>query len=208
MRIEYISTHDTGRQCMTVAHQGDEILVGTAGGLKVFNQINKQLKLEVKGKYQVAQHMADIFLVHKKADSVSVLCYNKFSTDYLFSFPRQSNTINHISATSVYVAVVDYDQGLVKFYSRQSKVVTDIKLPRIKFVFNICFTFDGSLLVTGQDDSNEFRLRKYRIQPGPDKPTCTELWSVKEAEQCTGCFKVRERTDISLWYPEQEDSHV
>ena len=174
---------------MTVAHHGDDILLGTAGGLKVFNRINKQLKLEVKVIYQVAQHKADIFLVHVKADSVSVLCY-KFFNDYLFSFPRQSNIINHLSATSVYVAVVDYDQSLVKLYSRQSKVVTDIKLPRIKLYFNICFTFDGSLLVTGYDDSNEYRLWKYRIQPGPDKPTCTELWSVKEAEQCTGVFEL------------------
>jgi hypothetical protein len=65
-----------------------------------------------------------------------------------------------------------------------------MKLPSIKCCINVCFTFDGSLLVTGRDDGNEYRLWKYRIQPGPDKPTCTELGSVKEAEMCSGVFEL------------------
>ena len=41
MRLELVSSHDTGHQCGSVAHYGDDILVGTLNGLKVFNRVSK-----------------------------------------------------------------------------------------------------------------------------------------------------------------------
>lgn len=190
MRIQYVSSHGLNTDkyyYSSVAHQGDNILIGTPNGLKVFNKMNKEVYLDEEGRNNaVAQFEGETFFTEGTERSVSVLHYSESTKDYLFSFPRQSTFVNRLSASAVYIAVVDYDQCRIKLYNRQSRFVSDTELPMLKLCKNLCFTSDGSLLVTGHDANNEWRLNKYRILPGADKPVFKELWSVKEKAYCCG----------------------
>ena len=186
MRLELVSSHETGRQCESVAHYGDDILIGTPHGLKVFSRVSKQFKLEEAGKIvEVAQHDGDIFIAHMQKELVTVLQYSNTATDQLFSFPRESNGANFLSAHTIYLSVINCDKKQLEIYNRKTRILTGVKLPGRTKLYNNCFTTDGGLLVVSEC-APDFQLTKYKIDNKSDKVSTTKQWSVDVDEGVYG----------------------
>ena len=182
MRLELVSSHDTVNQCGSVAHYGDDILVGTPGGLNFFRRVSNQFKLEEVGKdIVIAQHDGDIFIAHMQKELVTVLQYSNTATDQLFSFPRESNGANFLSAHTIYLSVINCDKKQLEIYNRKTRILTGVKLPGRTKLYNNCFTSDGDLLVVSEC-APDFQLTKYTIQNKSDKASITKQWSVDADE--------------------------
>ena len=194
MRLEYVSSHQTGSQCTSVTHHEDNILLGCRKGLKKYDRNTEEMRLLKSGIVKVAQYNGDIFISHRKSGFVSVMKYSETATDHLFSFTTHSMLPYFLSISDPYVAIIDHDNEQIKLYNRHTRHVTDITLPNTSHIWNLCFTSDGSLLVTSrgkehnsdsdngsEDDSDDdseddfdddsdsddshFLLRKYRVEP-------------------------------------------
>ena len=186
MRLELVSSHDTGEHCSSVAHYGDYILIGTNGGLKVFSRDSKQFKLEEAGKnIIVAQHEGDIFIAHMQKESVNVSQYTNTATDQLFSFSRETNIVNFLSANTVNLSVTDYDKRQLKIYNRKTGILTGVKLSAdTDKLYNNCFASDGGLLVVSH--TSNYQLTKYTIDNKSEKASLTKQWSADVGEHCYG----------------------
>ena len=205
MRLAYVSTHQTASLWPTVTHHEDGILLGCQTGLKMFNRKTKEIKLLKKGFFNVAQNNGDIFIAQTRSYSVSVMKYSETTTDQLFSFTSRSCNASPLSVSESYVAIIDLCDMQIKLYNRHTRHVSNIALPNTIFIQNLCFTSDGSLLVTSlteehnsdidndsEDDSDDDNsdvgydrcclLTKYRVEPesASGGAALTQLWSVKE----------------------------
>ena len=209
MRLEYVSTLMTGSQCASVTHHEDNILVGCSSGLKKYDRKTKEIKRLKSGCIEVAQNNGDTFISQRKSSFLSVMKYSETATDHLFSFNTQCDFAHFLSVSDSYVAVVDHDNEQIKLYNRHTRHVTDITLPNTIPIFNMCFTSDGSLLVTSwkkghdsvtdngsEDDSDDYSdsddhrylLTKYRVEPesASGGAALTQLWSVAEDDAVCG----------------------
>ena len=174
MRLELVSSHDTVNQCGSVAHYGDDILVGTPGGLNFFRRVSNQFKLEEVGKdIVIAQHDGDIFIAHMQKELVTVLQYSNTAIDQLFSFPRESK-----GAHTIYLSVINCDKRQLEIYNRKTAIRTGVKLSAdTDDMFNNCFASDGGLLVVSEC-APDFQLTKYTIDNKSDKVSINKQWSV------------------------------
>lgn len=179
MRLQYVSTACLGSQCNSVAHHGDNILIGCAGGLKTYDSASQKVRtLESGGTFYVDQCAHKIFCASERGQSVEVLQYSDTSIDTVFSFKQKNNYAKMISITSGYIAVLDRDNDSVKLYNRLNKCVSELDLPSIAEINNLSFTSDGSLLITGGH-----MLAKYSLSAmNSGKQTCKEVWSIKEGQ--------------------------
>ena len=182
MRLELVSSHDTVYQSNSVAHHGDDILVGTNGGLKVFSRVSKHIRLEETGKnIEVAQHDGDIFIAHMQEGLVKVLQYSNTATDQLFSFPRETKFVNFLSANALYLSVINFDKRQLEIYNRKTGILTGVKLSAdTDKLYNSCFVSDGGLLVVSH--TTKHQLTKYTIDNKSDKASITKQWSVDADE--------------------------
>ena len=208
MRLELVSSQDTGHQCSPVAHYGDEILIGTTGGLKVFSRVSQQFKLEEAGKnVSVAQHDGDIFIAHKQKELVTVLQYSNTATDRLLSFPRETNIVNLLSAHTIYLSVINYDKKQLEIYNRKTGILTGVKLSAdTDHIYNNCFASDGGLLVVSQN-ATKHQLTKYTIENKSDKASITKQWSV-DADEFVHAVGESENGLIFLCGKESKKIHV
>ena len=186
MRLEFVSSHDTGDQGSSVAHYGDDILVGTPDGLKVFSRVSKQFKLKEAGKsVEVAQHEGDIFMAHMQDSLVTVLQYSNTATDRLFSFPRETRVVNFLAAHTIHLSVINCDKRQLEIYNRKTGILTGVKLSAdTDKLYNNCFTSDGGLLV--ESYTTEHQLTKYTIENKSDKASLTKEWSLDVGEFAYG----------------------
>ena len=175
-------------QCGSVAHYGDDMLIGTPNGLKVFSRVGKKLKLEEAGKnVEVAQDDGDIFLAHMQKELVTVLQYSNTAINQLFSFKRESNGANFLSAHTIYLSVINDDKKQLQIYNRKNGILTGVKLfADSERVYNNCFASDGGLLVVSHSPSSTYQLTKYTIESKSDELAITKQWSVDVGEHCYG----------------------
>ena len=162
-----------------MAHYGDEILTGTLNGLKVFSRVSRQFRLEEAGKnIVVAKYDGDIFIAHMRKELVTVLQYSNTATDQLFSFPREENFSNFLSAHTVYLSVINWDKKQLEIYNRKTGILTAVKLSaETDRAYNNCFASDGGLFVVSQYATN-YQLTKYTIENKSTKASLTKQWSV------------------------------
>ena len=159
MRLELVSSHDTGYQCLSVAHYGKKVVV--------------------------AQHNGDIFMAHLQKESVNVLQYSNTATDQLFSFPRETNNANFLSAHTIFVSVINCDKKQLEIYNQKSGILTGVKLfADTDKVYNNCFTSDGGLLVVSL--TTKHQLTRYTVDNRSDKASLTKQWSVDVGEWAFG----------------------
>ena len=209
MRLEYVSSHQTGSQCTSVTHHEDNILLGCDYGLYKYDRKSKEIKHLKSGYIEVAQYNGDIFISHRKSGFVSVMKYSETATDHLFSFTTPSKWAHFLSVSDSYVAIIDHGNEQIKLYNRHTRHVTDIKLQNTIRIYKLRFTSDGSILVTSckeghnsvtdndsEDDSDDdsdsddshFLLTKYRVEPesASGGAALTQLWSVEEDDEVCG----------------------
>ena len=114
---------------------------------------------------------------------VTVLQYSNTATDKLFSFSREENIANFLSAHTVYLSVINDRKNQLEIYNRKTGILTGVKLSA-DTVYNNCFTSDGGLLVVSY--TANFQLTKYTIETKSDKASLTEQWHVDVDECCYG----------------------
>ena len=154
----------------------------------------------------VVEHKGEVFISHHD-DNATVIKVNKYNITKkiitpIYSFPMKSSFPSYPSVSEKFIAMLDRDNNTLKLhnrrteapetstgllaglFSRRQQQLENITLKEFKRLLNLCFLPDGTLLVTGIDESKR-KLNKYRLGEDPEKDI-TLIWTCDEVPQASG----------------------
>lgn len=132
------------------------------------------------------------------------------STEPLYSFPMKFTRAPYLSVSDRFIVSLDKDTETIKLYNKetgnsnnsggaalnphtlnkflyrkpQQSPLKTILLPQSSDIYNLCFSPDGDLLVTGLDTGKKM-LNKYRLAEDPQKDIQL-IWSCDQVPGAVG----------------------
>ena len=186
--LQFVSMHQTRTKCVTVDHHSitGDILLGCTDGIKFYSRNSGEVRHvtdHVRAKV-VVEYMGEVFMsLHHNKTVLKVIKYDTVTKtiEFLFSFPMKSTAVSFLSVTDHFIVTTDKDNQTIKLYDRQAghrsqNTLTTQTLPEYKVIKNLKLLTDDTLLVTGWDTADTYKLNKYRINR--DRPHL--IWSCKE----------------------------
>ena len=155
---------------------------------------------------RVVEYKGEVFISHHDHNKtvIKVMKYNIINKTItpIYSFPMKSSFASYLSVSEKFIASLDRDNDTLKLhnrrtealetstgilaglFSRRQQQLENVTLKEFKQLINLCFLPDGTLLVTGIDESKR-KLNKYRLGENPEKDI-TLIWTCDEVSQAGG----------------------
>ena len=201
--LQFVSEYLTRSQCSSVDHHSitGDILLGCDDGMEIYSKDSGEVRHETDHmRALVTEYKGEVFMSHHHNKTViKVIKYDTVTktSEFLFSFPLKLTAASLLSVSDHFIVPTDKDNQTIKLYDRQAghrsqNTLTTQTLPEYKVIKNLKLLTDGTLLVTGWDTADTYKLNKYRI----NRDKLHLIWSCKEVPNLAVGIAVDDRGRI------------
>ena len=202
--LQFVSEHPTGSGCITVDHHSitGDILLGCTDGMEIYSRDSGEVRHGTDHvRARVVEYKGDIIMSHHRNKTlIKVIKYDtvKRTSEFLFPFPSTLASFSLFSVSDHFIVTIGNNNQTIKLYDRQtghragSNTLTTQTLPEYKVIKNLKLLTDDTLLVTGWDTADTYKLNKYRI----NRDKLHLIWSCKEVPNLAVGIAVDDRGRI------------
>ena len=186
--LKLLSRYEVGSDCTSVSFdsRSGDLILGCTDGVKILRKGSHEAKEKTQHcNATVAVHKGNLFIAGRKDEEIlEISVYNMETrqTELTFSFSKVSGLSSYLAVSDHFIVCTDKNenQEAVKLFDWEKKPLKTIQLPQLtKYIRNMRFLRDGSILVTG-GNGGIGNLNKYKIsrtQSTDDNNIFSLIWS-------------------------------